>query len=331
MKKFSVISLVILSLSLIFSCSDKTTNPDNSKSEFTVVREALDTYVSGSQSPVIKADGLHADLANYFVVSVRAADDYAKGHVPGAINIPWRTIAQSANIDKLPTDGSKIATYCYTGHTGQIACTVLNALGFNAINMKYGMMAWMQDGTVRVQTPFTEEASAHDYATETTINTVSTTYDLPSFDNTTSTDETDIILAAADHYVSAKAPVTSAEALYTLLNDGDASNDPQIVSVRNATDYAKGHIPGAINIPWKEIAKEDNLKKLDSTKPIVVYCYTGHTGQIGTTVLNMLGYDALNLKFGIMSWTKNTTVRVQAAFSEEADAHNYELNSGTNP
>jgi len=137
--------------------------------------------------------------------------------------------------------------------------------------------------------------------------------------------------AAADAYVSTHAPVILAATLYAELNGGDTSNDPQIISVRSATDYAKGHIPGAINIPWKEIAKESNLKKIDPDRDVVVYCYTGHTGGIATTALNMLGYDALNLKWGITSWTKDATVRAQNAFDESVDAHNYPVTAGANP
>src|SRR3972149_1122132 len=92
------------------------------------------------------------------------------------------------------------------------------------------------------------------------------------------------------------------------LNDGDASNDPFIVSVRALTDYEKGHIPGAINIPWREIANKENLAKLPTDKLIVVYCYTGQTGSQTTAILNLLGYNVKNLKFGMTSWTKDANV-----------------------
>ena len=45
--------------------------------------------------------------------------------------------------------------------------------------------------------------------------------------------------------------------------DGDDGNDPVILSIRSAVQYAKGHIPSAINIPLKKIAKVENLKKLN--------------------------------------------------------------------
>ena len=48
--------------------------------------------------------------------------------------------------------------------------------------------------------------------------------------------------------------------------------------------------------------------KLPADKPIVVYCYTGHTGQAAATVLKMLGYDVANLKYGMMGWTMDDEI-----------------------
>lgn len=45
--------------------------------------------------------------------------------------------------------------------------------------------------------------------------------------------------------------------------DGDDGNDSVILSIRSAVQYAKGRISSAINIPFKKIAKVENLKKLN--------------------------------------------------------------------
>jgi rhodanese-related sulfurtransferase len=131
--------------------------------------------------------------------------------------------------------------------------------------------------------------------------------------------------AANDYFSSDKAPVISADALFENLNDGDTANDPFIVSVRSAEHYALGHIPGAINIPWKTIAESASLAKLPKDKQIVVYCYTGHTGQIAATVLNLLGYNAINLKFGMMGWTKDDTVLATKRFGPTSGQEDYRL------
>ena len=47
----------------------------------------------------------------------------------------------------------------------------------------------------------------------------------------------------------------------------------------------------------------DNLNKIDPDAPVYVYCYTGHSAAQAAALLQMLGYDAYSLKFGMCSWT----------------------------
>ena len=70
----------------------------------------------------------------------------------------------------------------------------------------------------------------------------------------------------------------------------------------------KGHISKAVNIPMAELFAPDNLARLPKDKKIVVYCYTGHTGSRVTALLNVAGFDVINLKWGMTGWTKNTEV-----------------------
>lgn len=72
--------------------------------------------------------------------------------------------------------------------------------------------------------------------------------------------------------------------------------------MRKSENYEKGHIPHAINIFWKTLADSANLRMIDPAKTTIVYCHTGHTGQIASTLLNLLGYNALNIKHGMMDW-----------------------------
>ena len=135
----------------------------------------------------------------------------------------------------------------------------------------------------------------------------------------------EVIREAADGYLSSnKAPNILAEELYEILHDSDLDNDPFILSVRSPGNYEKGHIPGATNIPWREVAKEENLTKLPKDKQIVVYCYTGHTASQITALLNILGYDAINLKFGMTSWTINKDI-APGRYEEAKHSHNYPL------
>lgn len=329
------ILMLILAITLFFGCSDSTDN-DDKESNLELIQPTIDEMLAAGQGAPIKAEDLHTNLTNsstdddYFVVSVRSYEHYQLGHIPGAINIPWRTIADDANLALLPKD-NKIVVYCYTGHTGAVATTVLNALGYDASNLKFGMCSWTKNATVRVASPFSEDA-AFDYSIETAVNTPDT-YDLADPDFVSSQDADEVMKAAALAYVADTeiAPTIKPDDLYTLITDDNASNDPQILSVRASSIYAVGHIPGAINIPWKEVGKEENLKKLDPNRDIVVYCYTGHTGGVATTALRLLGYKAVNLRHGICSWTKDESVRGTNPFNEETDSFDYTVNTGTNP
>lgn len=61
------------------------------------------------------------------------------------------------------------------------------------------------------------------------------------------------IQAAAEKYFAGGTKNISAKDLYANLNDGDKSNDPYMIDIRAAADYANGHIPGAVNMTAKDL------------------------------------------------------------------------------
>ena len=287
--------------------------------ETTVLAEHL-TAQFAEWSPVIAADALYENLTDGdesndpFVVSVRAADAYALGHIEGAINIPWKNIVDEASLAMLPTD-QPIVVYCYTGHTGQVAATLLKSLGYEVQNLKFGMMGWTNDLDVVATTPFTASPG---YPTVTEPTVATETYDLPVL-ATGETEASAIALASARAMLADWTPVTGASELFDNIADGDDSNDYFVVSVRAAEHYALGHVEGAINIGWKAIADPANLASLPTDQPIMVYCYTGHTGQVAATALKLLGYDVINMKFGMMGWSDDADVVAQPFFTTAPD------------
>jgi len=336
-----LVSLVmLLALPVLSACGSEPAEPTTpttpvtppavEKSEFDVVQAAADAYMSSGSKWNIKASDLYLllnddDTANApYVISARKPEHYALGHVPGATNIGWGDLFKAETLSTIPGEG--VVIYCYTGHTASHATAVLGTLGVEVLNMKHGMSDWTQNVEVA---PFRfDPATARmDYAVETAANAATETFDFPVLDNTASSDDRDILLAAAASY--AKPRNIAAKDLYTLLNDEDKGNDPFIVSIRTAEAYAKGHVPGAINIGFTQIAKKENLAKLPTDRPIVIYCYTGHTGSQATALLNLLGYDATNLKFGMTSWTMDTEV-APGAF-DNAKGNDFAYVTGTSP
>jgi rhodanese-related sulfurtransferase len=320
-KRISTIIAVLVIASMILPGLAMAQEPTE---DFETVRTAIEEWLATSPKPVVTVDAVFENLNDGdesndpFILSVRSPDHYELGHVPGAENIPWRTIAKPESLEQLPTD-QPITDYCYTGHTGQVAMTALNLMGYETDNMKFGMMAWTKNDDVLATARFDPEAVA-DYRVETEPNEATETYDFPELD-TGATGEEEVIRTAIDNYLSSdKPPVMAPADLFENLNDGDESNDPVVLSVRSPEHYEVGHIPGAINIPWTQLGDPEQLAKLPPDKPIVAYCYTGHTGQIATTLLNVLGYDVTNLKWGMMNWSKDPEVVATTVFDPATQA-----------
>ena len=293
--------------------------------EFELLRNLIDVELQGIDKPTKSVDDVKSIVddatqsALYTIVSARSAEHYATGHVPGAINIPWKEIAADSSLALLDK-GTDVIAYCYTGHTGGVAATILTVLGYNTSNMKYGMMGWTDDPDVLNTTPF--DCDPPNYDTETTSNDPSADNLLPAI-STGGTNAEDIAQSQAQAYLSSgRAPTISADEVKNIVDDATQSTLYTIVSARSAEHYATGHVQGAINIPWKDIAKVENLAKIPTDKKVIVYCYTGHTGAIATTVLNLLGYEAYNMKYGMMGWTDDPDVLNTTPF--DCDPPNYD-------
>jgi NADPH-dependent 2,4-dienoyl-CoA reductase/sulfur reductase-like enzyme/rhodanese-related sulfurtransferase len=73
------------------------------------------------------------------VLDVRTHDEYAAGHLPGAISIPIDELR--GRLDELPSD-RPIAAYCQVGQRGYLATRILRQAGFDASNLSGGMQTF---------------------------------------------------------------------------------------------------------------------------------------------------------------------------------------------
>lgn len=112
------------------------------------VERILRGLLGGEEAPVpVSREDLAARLAegSVTVLDVRPADEYAVGHIPGALNA---TLAEFERI--LPTldPGAEIVAYCrgpYCVYAHQ-AVAALRKHGLNARRMDGGFPEWREDG-----------------------------------------------------------------------------------------------------------------------------------------------------------------------------------------
>jgi len=72
-----------------------------------------------------------------------------------------------------------------------------------------------------------------------------------------------------------------------------------ILDVRNTEAYNESHIEGAVNIVLDELFLESSLAILPYNKPVVVCCGIGHVASQVLTLLQLLGYNSIGLKYGM--------------------------------
>jgi rhodanese-related sulfurtransferase len=74
-----------------------------------------------------------------------------------------------------------------------------------------------------------------------------------------------------------------------------------IIDARDAGQFAKGHIPGAINMDWRQIlAKRSTIPK---NRPVIVYCNTGSLSAQAGFAMRVAGWDNLRiLQGGMEEW-----------------------------
>lgn len=74
-----------------------------------------------------------------------------------------------------------------------------------------------------------------------------------------------------------------------------------VIDARDKDQYAKEHIPGAVNLEWRQvIAQRQSIPK---DKPVLIYCNTGSLSAQAGFALRLAGYDNVRiLQGGFVEW-----------------------------
>lgn len=125
MKKVILVMIVSLFFSGCASLSTQQSGSDNSYRQVSM-DEAID--IMNQQT-------------GYIILDVRRVDEFASGHIPGAINIPNESIGTN-EIPQLPDKDQMILVYCRSGRRSKEASQKLANLGYTNIVEFGGILDW---------------------------------------------------------------------------------------------------------------------------------------------------------------------------------------------
>lgn len=92
-----------------------------------------------------EAKQLMKDEEGYIILDVRTKEEFAEGHIPGAICVPNETISDEMP-EELPEKDQLILVYCRSGNRSKQASKKLAELGYTNIKEFGGIIDW--DGEI---------------------------------------------------------------------------------------------------------------------------------------------------------------------------------------
>ena len=74
-----------------------------------------------------------------------------------------------------------------------------------------------------------------------------------------------------------------------------------LIDARDPAQFARGHIPGSVNMDWRQVlAKRNTIPK---NKPVLIYCNTGSLSAQAGFALRVAGWDNVRiLQGGMAEW-----------------------------
>jgi hydroxyacylglutathione hydrolase len=180
------------------------------------------------------------------IIDTRTADEFAKGHIPGTLNIPLNK-SFSSWAGWLVRFDVEIHLITIGAEATRRAVRELAMIGLDHVVASHGMevvQEWRHKG--------------HPFGT----------------------------IARTD--VKEAAPRVK-------------KREVTVLDVRNAGEFAAGHLPGAMHIPLGHLAAR--LAEIPRDKPILVQCQSGGRSAIATSLLQKLGVkDLTDLRGGFSEW-----------------------------
>ncbi|MBR2152119.1 MAG: rhodanese-like domain-containing protein [Clostridia bacterium] len=142
MKKIISIGVVLILCFFSFvGCANEENNKENiveNSTESSMEHSMENTYTRITPQ---EAKNLMDTETDYVILDTRTTEEFAEGHIEGAIMIPEYEIADRAKKD-LPNKDQLILVYCRSGRRSKIAADELVKLGYTNVKEFGGIIDW---------------------------------------------------------------------------------------------------------------------------------------------------------------------------------------------
>ncbi|MGD8779777.1 MAG: rhodanese-like domain-containing protein [Ignavibacteria bacterium] len=281
-----------------------TEQPANS-AELLLEIESRGDYINSDEFPaIIGPDSIYFFRDQFIIADLRSSGEFISGHIEGAVNITNSELFDFVKDNS--EQGKIIAIITTTGQAGAYYASLLRFYGFdNVCSLNFGMSLW--------NSQFSESI--------TSIIRSNPSPNANLFDNKqyTKPDYTELPAVAFENE-SASVGEKLEERIRLLINEGftnklleslEFSDDNYIFCFGNSEAYYLAKSSNTtfpshpIGAPLysafypKDLRSTKYLQTIPSTKKITVYSYSGQLSAAALSLLNVLGYDAVSLNYGL--------------------------------
>lgn len=108
----------------------------------------FNTSASQKITPTQYQQQFSTTTTSHVLIDVRTPEEFASGHIPGAINISVQTMPD--RLAEIPRDKA-IVVYCHTGNRSATASSILSKAGYGQVYDLGGINAWSAAGLPVIQ------------------------------------------------------------------------------------------------------------------------------------------------------------------------------------
>lgn len=280
---------------------------------FEDIRQQSFDYMQDPQFDVITAKELNKEVIfrdsdDYLILDMRDTTTFAKGNIQGSVNIPYRISGKEKMITQLPKDKT-IYVICFSGHTASQTVGFLNVLGYDAQALQFGMGGYASGTDLGSNVP----GKAAGFVVDKNDYLFDETFDFSEITYPEDMDTNQVIMSQSQRYLDKEKPaVVSAPEVKEMVEAKGEFDDYQLVDIRLHDDYARGHVPKAVNIPYTDLFKTEQLEKLNPDKTTILIGYNGYDASQVTRLLNNLEISAVPMGHGMTFWSGDEEVIGQA-------------------